>query len=494
MDTVSILFVLLICIMGAVIAYFADLLGRHIGKRRLKLTRWLRPKYTAAVLAAVAGFLIPLITVGIVYALSSDVRVWMTEGRRAIEQRDQAIRDRNDKTAEAEQKTIELAALTQQAGVARENLRMSNSIVAKLNSQTSKLKQQAAGLQTSVRKAQAQLTAVRSSFAALQQKFDKLQPEYRQAVQTRDQAIKQRNEAHRELDRVNNDLTKLEKDLKDRQQRLEKLTQDFEALQKLSDEKLAAQSKAILEGANQLGALQRDIESKKLELDAAQSQLTALTRQFQDLTEGFGSGRRNPLMFSMSDELARIVLESGAAEPKARTALTSLVRAARSAASARGAVDPQGGDATAGILDPNAQTEAIRSATEQSGSVVMIARALWNAFKGETVPLQIEVKPNPKVYDSGTIIAEMEIDGRSSEDAIIGHLNEFITTVLRPKALRDGMIPAIGQEQPLGEVKRDTVLALVRSIRDSNRRVRVVAVAGRETRAADQLQLDFRLR
>lgn len=495
MDIVSILFVLGICVMGGAIAYGADLLGRHIGKKRLKLFSWLRPKYTAAVLAALAGFFIPLITVGIVYALSRDVRVWLTEGRQAVAQRDLAIKQRDQMTKEAKEKANEVESLTSQSKIAQLNLQLSNDKVKDLKANIGKLQDQAAKLGESVRKAQAQLAEARRTYQSLRRQYDALQPEYKLAIQTRDEAIKQRNEAHKELDRLNGELAAKDKEIKDRQLRLDTLTNDFKAFQKLSDDKIADQNRLLADGAKKLESLQSDIEARKLELDRVQSELDALKRSFSSLQQGFGSGRANPMIFAKSDELARSVIPASASEGEVRSILMSAVRTARMLASSRGAVDPGGGEATAGLFNADHDTlDAVKKGSGSKEPMVLILQSYWNAFKGESVPLVVAVLPNPVIYPAEKIIAETEIDGRATDDSIIGQINDFVAKTLGPKAVRDGMIPAIGQEQTLGEIKRETVLALEKEIRDSKRVVRLVALAAKETRAADRLEIEFKLR
>ena len=85
MDLTSFGFVGLVIVLGGVIAFYADRLGRYLGKKRLSIFG-MRPRHTAALLTIAAGVLIPLVTVLIVVAASQDVRLWLVEGRQAVEQ------------------------------------------------------------------------------------------------------------------------------------------------------------------------------------------------------------------------------------------------------------------------------------------------------------------------------------------------------------------------------------------------------------------------
>ncbi len=80
--TVLVLAVLL----GSVIAYLADRLGRTLGKTSLL---GMRPRTTAEVLTAAAGGLIPLVTILIILAVSADARLYILHYNETIRQRDE---------------------------------------------------------------------------------------------------------------------------------------------------------------------------------------------------------------------------------------------------------------------------------------------------------------------------------------------------------------------------------------------------------------------
>lgn len=83
MDLLSFGFIGLVVLLGGLVAYLADGLGRKLGKKRLSLFG-MRPRHTATALTVGAGVLIPLLTVLTLSVASSEFRQWVTEGRAAI--------------------------------------------------------------------------------------------------------------------------------------------------------------------------------------------------------------------------------------------------------------------------------------------------------------------------------------------------------------------------------------------------------------------------
>src|SRR5690349_5546124 len=70
-------------IMGGIIAYYGDLIGRKYGKKRLSMFG-LRPKYTAILITSVSGVAISAITTGVLFLLVPPVRDIILDGETAI--------------------------------------------------------------------------------------------------------------------------------------------------------------------------------------------------------------------------------------------------------------------------------------------------------------------------------------------------------------------------------------------------------------------------
>jgi len=125
---------------------------------------------------------------------------------------------------------------------------------------------------------------------------------------------------------------------------------------------------------------------------------------------------------------------------------------------------------------------------------VLIAKAARNSFDGEPAYLNLQIRPNKLIYRQGQVIAEMHLEGRLEVDAIFKKITDFVRTTLSSKALKDGMIPAYGQESPLGEIPSDKLSELVRQLKEYGKDVRIQFVATVDTRAADQMKMELRPR
>jgi hypothetical protein len=86
------------------------------------------------------------------------------------------------------------------------------------------------------------------------------------------------------------------------------------------------------------------------------------------------------------------------------------------------------------------------------------------------------------------------VDGTQSEEAILEQIQSFLLKEVGQQAIKSGMIPAVGAERPLGEAPAEDVLALVKEIKDARRTIRLLAMAAQDTRAADSLKVEFRVR
>lgn len=499
MDLTSIGFVGLVIALGGIIAFYADRLGRYLGKRRLRFLG-MRPRHTAAFLTVGAGVLIPLITVAIVFAASQDVRLWLIEGRQAIEQvkvlrgqvgtletkgteLDKQIQSKTTQVADLDaklQKSLEdLKKFREAAALSAERARLASLKVAALTKQaktlTESLRRQAAALASTTSDlgtAEAGLVKAREEYKNLSDAFSILQQE--------------QNDAYVENRRLGIENEQLIRDSESLKSDIATLTTDKDRLQ--------AEQKRL---SDDLGETQQQLERGKLELDDLRARLSTASNM---LAQNLNASRTMPMTFTMDEELTRLSVPHSLSEEAARSALTSLLRSARILADQRGARgDPSAGlwyrETPERIITIEEQESAIvRGITGQRDDLVLIASSMLNAFQGEFVALDVKAYRNPMVYQAGQLVAETRINGQQSEDRVLQQINEFVTVLVRQKALDAKMIPIRGANRPLGEVSQEAVLALMREILLSSREVRVQALAAQDTRAADSLKLTFRIR
>lgn len=503
MDLTSGLFVGALVIVGGIAGYSADVIGRNIGKKRLHIRR-MRPRHTAAFASAVAGALIPLASVFVLYGLSSDVRIWLQEGRRAIGERDKAlyekieaqrqlsgvVRSLNEKSSEINTLNRQYNELSSKKTQTETKLAAARADYDQANRKYNEIHRKLDGTQTEYRVLQTTYTTLKSTFGGLSAQYKVIEQKMHDSERHGIELDLQLQSQRRELDAKKKEVEKIE----DQRTLLES---ELTTLQLQS----ASASKLFEDQIRQQASL---LETEKLKLDQAKSERIELEKQNNVLREGFVAARQLPMIFARGDELSRAFAPTGLTQEASRSALLSVLRSARAIALEREAAPPPGGSEVSGLFDQRIDGElvtakmqedmAVAAIAKAQQPVVIIARSLWNAFKGEFVPLIINVVPNPIVYERGQRVLEARIDGGVSEGEIINQITEFMQGPLTTKALEDGMIPAVGKDSPLGVITRDAILAVTREVANSHRVVRVGAYALDTIRAGDPLRLEFRVR
>jgi hypothetical protein len=262
------------------------------------------------------------------------------------------------------------------------------------------------------------------------------------------------------------------------------------------------QAKSDLEAAqNEIMRVLRDIDAKNTELATANANLEAATSRLQ---VNLGNSRTQPMIFRYGEELARMPLPAGMLPAEALSNLRRLLLNASIAADERGAKPTPITSLSAGLftrteggrtVSIEEQEQLISQAiANQKDEIVLIAYSTLNAFQGEYVALTIKPYRNPVVFKANETIAEGRIDGSQSETTVLTALTHFIEENVTDAALKKGMIPRQSMDGPFGKVSSEKILALVKMISEFGRTVRITAYATDQTRAADILRLDFKLR
>ena len=80
----SILFIIVVVLVSGFIAYFGDILGRRMGKKRLTLFN-MRPKYTAIVVTTITGMIIAAAVLALLLSIDPSFRRIFAEGQQILE-------------------------------------------------------------------------------------------------------------------------------------------------------------------------------------------------------------------------------------------------------------------------------------------------------------------------------------------------------------------------------------------------------------------------
>lgn len=499
MDIVSAGFLVLVVFLGGFIALVADNLGRRLGKKRHSLFG-LRPRHTAALMTAGAGILIPFVTVGIITYASDDIRKWLFEGRQAIRESAELQQQVDDlktvksgldkdiraKTHQVRDLDLRLKAVSAQLEQFKAKAANYLARAEQASRRAAVLRSRLASLNVEIESQKRQLSLATADIERKRAEIRKMQ----RLSDTLDKEIALRDQHNAELDKENQ---RLEKELSGLNAEIEQLKQDRESVQS----QLASAQSDLVATSDRLN---KEINDKASQLEELSYRLRLAEAK---LEQNVDASRFKPMIFSFGEEINRLPVLPNQSVSESRLALSSLLRTARIAADARGAAPDrthQSADmwpltTDKGTITVEAQqNQIIESISNKSEHFVLIAYSSFNTFKGEWVRLTVKGYRNPLVYTSGQTIAEGQIDGTKTDEEIVSQIGEFIQSKVTAQARNDKMIPVAGRENAFGTVPTEDLLALVKQIREANRRVRLRVLAAADTRAADELKLKFVVR
>lgn len=504
MDPLVLVLLVVIVLAGGIIGVLADHLGRRIGKKKLSF-RSMRPKHVARLGTFIAGTLVSLITILLVYSTSSGIREWITQGRAAIRHAhtltDQNVRLESDITA----KTQHIAELDSESRNARAHL---NDATRKLVAIRQNLKQANEGLAAAKRRvAQGQLdlaksrTALRRNQELLAQKQGELkkvaahlemaQRNYSEILRNFKSVSAQRDEANDEVIKDRGLVASLTKQQTSLQTAIDSLTSQRESL----NNNLAV-TKA------ELHSTQQQLITAKSQLETTEADLFAV-EQKADLYRVLAANvRTSSLTYERGQEVARQRVAAHPSVRQAHDAIRALLRLASSNAQARGSgirpnsescvflpeVREQDGHA---VTSQEIEDEITQKLVDSDQEAILVATAETNSFKGEPLPLQIIAYHNPVIYHRGDVLGTLDIPRRLSMSAVWTRFNTFMSGPIHNRALGDHMIPALGHDDSLVNVEPTRTIDLLERMAHGDRAHQLLVVARGETRAADPLLLDF---
>jgi uncharacterized protein (DUF3084 family) len=524
LDGIAALFILGVIVLGGVSAWVADILGYKIGKKRLSLWK-LRPKYVARISVTLAGMLIPLLTIALVFAASSDFRIWLTKGRQAIrelkeqstklEKVSQTLDARTKENAEIGQKNQVIQTELTKNKAERDRQKQALDQLAKtLNTQRGQLD----GLQAKMSVAQTKISSLNLAksqsvlrFNQAKSKLDKaelelikdqrklttIQRELLDATNSRNISVNERNKAIEEFNQIsrrNDDLTRT---LAGLQKNIDGLQVEIDELKLKQTEAKGLADDAQRELEEVRSAVKKTIEENET--------LRNTNKQLQTLREDYANfSRTQALMFSVSEEVYRTAVPARLDRPEAQSFLANALRSCRAIASSRNAKENKAYafSGSAGILlyDKQGtelpQSEVIDTITQQiqngRETRVIVFYSFLNRFEGEPVTLGFDFHPNPIVFEPGQVIAEGRADGRESDLEIFAQIQNFVRVSVNDKAKRLRMVPVQGRNgESYGELSAAQILNAVSIIKSTGRVIRLQAVAQRQVRAGDPLTFEL---
>ncbi len=504
LDFVSLGFLFIIVLASGGIAVLADELGRKIGKSRRTIGK-LRPKHTAKVFTFVVGVLVSMVTIGVLFTLSADVRAWIIEGRAAIAKL-KTVQASLDQTEAAQIKLKGANHVLQSQNLSLENdnqrkvaeSKVRAAAIKALEAKATVLRDQISQFRTRVEKLRTGLETTRTELRSKQALVAATEVK-RKRVQVDFNTL---NRDYRELSAQNIKLDQSNQDFERRTAELQKSTDRLVADKSLLEQSVSDARANLKTIGDRLDGVVADLAAKQYDLNQAELQLQQLN---QMLNASLGSSRYQPLIFAVGEEVARLSVPADLTVVQAQTAVNTLVRQSRTLALDKGAKD-RGDRPAAGIferIDPATKQaipmdaviqKVIQSISGKSQPQVLVTTSSINAFKGEPVSLEMSTFSNPMVYRAGDVLAEAQINGRRNEEIIFEDVTKLILGKVKDRAQRDHLLPKLGTDPSFGVVPPADLLGLVVKIRAADRIVRVQAYVDTATQAADPLRLKFRVK
>ena len=471
-------FAFILFVMGGVTAYMGDRLGSYIGKKRHS-TFGLRPRHTAMLWTVVSGGVIAVGTLLLFLALNQTFSTALVRGPQLLETN--SLLDRENRTltkhnfaterqaqadnrrageaqAQAAQAQASLSKVASALGLAQSNLAQSRNTLAQR--------------QAALMGAENQLLAARGNLTGTQEQLVRAQKQVRAARLGVKDAQKQLQIASSQVGRAYKNVLALG----------------------IKQDSLLAANRTL---AN---------ENKTL---VATSE--ALVRRNQIQQSLLLASQGHSLIFRHEEELGRTVVSASQPPDALRRELAVFLDQVELTARQRGAggldnspavviaAPGEGADSSAEarvtVLD--ALSESIATQGGDLPSVVVVADARYNTFKGEPVKLDLKPYANTLVFSRGTVIAIAALDGDQPDDVILKRLQAFLTGEVRAIALERGTIPVHDPQsgEPLvGQpIDTPTSLALIKQIHQAGPDAHVIAAAAADTYSADLLRLDLRI-
>lgn len=476
----SIFFAIVLVLVSGFVAYFGDLLGRRMGKKRLSLFG-VRPRYTAIIVTTITGMIIAGLTLITLISINPAFKKIFAEG--------EAILARN-KTLSAANKGLE----TRNKGLIDREKQLEKE-VADRQAQYEKAKKETANalkaMQSAVRARDKALSAIKNLERDIVQRQDELT------------SLRQRNQtAESELMRRSNELQTVQSDLAKQKKKL-----------------IAAQADLIAAG-NKLVSIRNDLTTTQNELTTAERNLAEnkkhldfQTQQLRDQQQMLVKVGRRSLEFESSrfilrqnEELARIAINEGESDFAVLASLQEVLRVASDKAEELGA-KKGGNDRCVHLIfkqsfpqvviddEPTCLRLARKTILDNNANAFVQVVCANNTLIGEQAQVEFKLYVNDLVYKDGRFIARTRIDGTQSEGRLLLALTDFLRKEVSESAIRAGIVPisnpdprmTLGKD-PASQV--DALMDVVEQIKAAKGPVRVDAYANGDICAIGPLSMD----
>ncbi|MCE5313440.1 MAG: DUF3084 domain-containing protein [Armatimonadota bacterium] len=470
----SILFVIILVMVSGFIAYFGDLLGRKMGKKRLSVLR-LRPRYTAIVVTTITGMVISALVLAAMLSVNAGFREAFTQWEKVTsESRELATRN---KALLERSKHLEIEA----ARLHKDEIKARKAASDAVNARNAAVAV-VAKLKREISKRKLELDALRIRSSAAEHELAVKAMELKSVQQC--------------LRGANNDLKRKKSDLMNARAQLAtigaQLTQTNEQL---------AQTGAELAAANVA------LKQKQAAIEEQRKSLVELGKRSLTFEKESSALRSRELIFRQDDELCRGVISPRQSLFAIKGDLFSILDTASTKAENEGAKIGENQRAVHVIYLIDSKSYAgereciemamntIASSRLQDSDTLVQVVCANNTVAGEQVQVELRLYLNNLVYPKDKLIARAKIDGRKSEGRILLSVINFLQTDVSQAALRAGIIPVSNPDprvtagvDPAAQV--EGLMEVVDRIKTMNSTVKLDAFASSDIFATGPMNMD----
>ncbi|GDX41017.1 hypothetical protein LBMAG21_13090 [Armatimonadota bacterium] len=505
-------------VLGGFISYFGDLLGRRIGKKRVRVLG-MRPKHTAILITSLTGsFLVVLSTLALLL-VAPTVRKVVLRGEATIREYDRQKVAFAQQLATLKQGVVKAQSLTAEAN---QKLQTARNEMNTKQADILALKQRQTQLISDV-----QIQLARSKeLGSRNQKLVALNTEQEK------QSLRFEHQ-NAGLGKQTIELTRQNDTLQKQNELMKRKSIDFQgklALLQSEAGNLENQKKSLIAEKGELTNVNNVLKRVNTDLnDANQKDIERANKEIKDLREGietlvkdrkellaFLSGAKSAFSDYLNLRVQRIILPSGEVVARQtldtnvnredlRKTVNSLVMDASAMAQLKGAGKGENGLAVRlmsskyypGTQEDTSVVEGIADEIwKNKESCVIFATTIANTTEGEPALVRLSVQPVRQTYKRGAIIASRTIDTNRSLESLVNTLVQFLQEDVRNAAVEAGTIPQLDRASGVPQVGlfgASELVDLTDRLRKMGGEVEVTAIAERNLNSADPLRLKFRL-
>jgi len=449
--TTGLVLIAAILILGGVIATVGDRLGTRVGKARLTLFN-LRPRKTATLITILTGGIIAASTLGILFAVSDNLRTGVFDLERIRRERQVAEAERDKAKIEREQIERRLQTARRKQEAARKRLATINKFLKAANDRQARTAAQ-------LNQAQAQLGTVQAHFQQAQDRFQ---------------------QAQTFLQTVSGQLATLRTELQQLQTgRQELIRQRDQVRAQITerDQEISARDQAIAERETQL-----------LALESQRSDLEKEVQDLQGIRDGSVTLFRNQVLASSPP--FKVV------DPAAAPQLVNqvLLQANRFALQR---IRPDAPTLVSQIIRiPNSEVEPVIQQIQDGQEYVIRILSARNYAIGQPCVLAgdacIEVRAiaiiNQLVFPRGGVVAAAPVNPTSLTSEALAELILRVIAAAQFRARQAGILP---EQVVVADNRSETVVKFFKDVKEYNQPVEIQVAAAENSYTAGIARLEL---